>query len=112
MSRQSRYLLTRVIVLLTIPVMLWCLGKVIPAGLNGDTHTVVRWFIVFSTAAVLGGISFVLMIFTKVRLDTETVSEAEILARAAADLAREKQAAQTAKDPAASPGQSGPVRQD
>jgi hypothetical protein len=100
MSRSFRYLLARVIVLLTIPIMLWCLGKIVPAGMNGNSHTVVRWFSIFAVTAAVGIVGFVVMTYTKARLDDAPNSEAEILARAAADMEREKQAARTAKDPA------------
>jgi hypothetical protein len=105
MSVQLRYQLSRIIVLLTVPSMLYCLSKMIPAGISGDTPKVVRWFGIFSLTAVAGVIGFVVMQYTKARQDAASNDETEILARTMADLAREKKAAaDPAKGPASTPG--------
>jgi hypothetical protein len=102
MSANSNYQISRVVVAMTVPAMCYELSRIIPAGLNGDTRTVVRWFVIFGLTAAVGVVSFVVMIYAKSILSQTRNNEAEILAQAAADMAREKQAA-AAKDPARTP---------
>jgi hypothetical protein len=94
MSAAAKFHISRIVVLVTIPVMGFCFSHMIPAGLHGNTPVVVRWFIVLAITAVTGITSYVVMTFSKSRMSDPAgeLSEAEILAAAEADITRQKQA--------------------
>jgi uncharacterized membrane protein len=111
MSTTMKYQVSRVLVAVSVPVICYCLAQMIPAGLAGNSGEAKRWFTIVIIAAAIGMISLLVMRYSKSLLDaadSEPVREVEILSAAAAEMARQKQAAGPVTSPVESSSKTPP----
>jgi hypothetical protein len=94
MSPQTKYRISKIIVAVTVPLMCYAFSQMIPAGLNGDTPEVKKWFAASMITVIIGIVAYMYATYYGAKQSgPDGSSSMNVLNAAAAQIARSKKAA-------------------